>query len=103
GSIRLVDGIRLHERGATFTRVGHRALQQRGRDALAAMLAGDDEADDRPHGFVVDGLHHGRALELRELGARPKRDPADRRLTAVRDEAGWRTGVDQRLEGGTIL
>src|SRR6266853_1368925 len=62
------------------------------------MLGGHYEADDRPDRSMVDGLHHGRALEFGVFLAWPERHPANGNLAAVANEAWWVAGVDEGLE-----
>jgi len=58
-------------------------------DALATMLGRDHEADDRPDGLMVDGLHHGRAQSCGVFLAWPERHSANGNFAAVANEAWW--------------
>src|SRR5258708_3009967 len=97
-----VHRVRFEQACALFPCVRNGSVQQRPGDALAAMLRGHYEADDRPDRLMVDGLHHGRAAEFGVFLAWAERDPADRIFAAVPDEAWWIAGVDQGSQLGTI-
>src|SRR5229473_1744880 len=66
------------------------------------MLGGHYEADDRPDRSMVDGLHHGRALEFGVFLAWPERHPANGNFAAVANEAWWVAGVDKGFQLGAI-
>ena len=59
----LVDRIGLDQRDAAFLGVCDSSREERLRHALAAILGRHDKADDRPDGWLIDGLHDRRALE----------------------------------------
>jgi hypothetical protein len=79
---RRIDRVALDDGRAVCLGVGDRRAEERRCDALAAPLASDDEADDRPNRRFVDPGEDLRALEPDEVLARPEADPADRRRVA---------------------
>src|SRR6185295_8199977 len=99
---RLVDRVSLEQFRAVLPRVDNGPAQKGVRDALTAILRPHDEADDRPHRLVVDGLHNRRSLQPGVLLAGPQRYPADGDLAAIGEKAGYPARVDQRLQVGAI-
>ena len=67
--------------------VGHGTGKKRLGDSLPAVLRGNDEADDRPDGLIVDGLHDRRARQPRILFSRSNRNPTDGHFVPIANES----------------
>ena len=78
--------------------VGHGTGKKRPRDTLPAMLRRNDEADDRPDGLIVDGLHNGRACQPRILFSRSDRNPTDGHLVPIANQSGRSSGFHEPFE-----
>ena len=90
-----VRWIRLQPDGSVDPRVVNRRGQERFRDAAPAVPGPDAEADDRPHGKIVDLRNRPAPLEASHRAARPEAAPPDRDVADVRDDA--RRGLDAAL------
>src|SRR2546428_8505571 len=98
----LVDWICLEQRGAFRASVVDRASQQCPRDALTPLFRIHEETYDRPHGFLIDALHHPGALQPRIVLAGPQRNPADRPPISVGDEPRHRAAIHECFHGSLI-
>ena len=78
--------------------VGHGTGKERLCDSLATILCRNDEADDRPDGLIVDGLHNRGARQPRILLSRCQADPTDGHFAPVADESGWSSGFHETLQ-----
>jgi hypothetical protein len=70
------------------TRVLDRPSQERVRDASPAVSRPDVEADDRPHGPVIDLRDGPASIQTPHRAARPESAPADGQVAKVCDNAG---------------
>src|SRR2546428_1501925 len=98
----LVDWICLEQRGAVRASIVDRAPQQYPRDALTPLFRIHEETHDRPHGFLIDALHHPGALQARIVLAGPQGNPADRPSISVGDEPRHRSAIHECLHGSLI-
>src|SRR3990170_3569587 len=98
-ALSLVNRIGFQERGAMGAGIVDSRFEERLRNPPPSLPSVDEEADDRPHGSVVDSLHHGRAFEPTIVLAGPKRDPPHGPPGLVADQPGDVAAVDERLHG----
>src|SRR5262249_34159212 len=97
-----VDRISLDQSGAALPGVIDRSFEQGSGNALAPLLGGHDEADDRPDRLLIDGFHHRRPLQPGVILTRPQSYPADGSLSAIANEAGRVAAIHERFQFSAI-
>jgi hypothetical protein len=101
--LRLVDGIRLEHPHTLRPGVRDPGPEHPLSRTLAARAPVDVEADDGPHGPIVDGLHHGRPPQFPVLLAWAERQPGDGAPSLVADQPGHHAAIDQTLHCRAVL
>ena len=99
---RFIYWIGLDQLGSMLLGVSDRTGKKSLCDSVPPVFGRNNEADDRPDGLIVDGLHNGRACQPRILFSRSDGNPTDGHLAPVANESGRTSGFHEFLQLSSV-